>query len=580
MRQTLELGKQRVRAAMAVQIGLIYIWLTDLSGLAGTDTHYSVYLLCGIAGLICLLDNRKGPAPEENRPVMAFFSGLFALAVVFGNYALYQPFYALQNKLNVVLDLLGGYCVGFQVLRCMMRRLPLKSTSDERKHPMAVFLAVFGATAVIDLAYLFFARYPGILTTDSYSTVAQILNGSYNNTMPFWHTILVQLFVKVGLTLFGNMNGAVALFHCFQILLLAAAFGYALMTMYQIGVPRFWLAAVFGVYVLLPYNIVYSITLWKDIPFGASALLLATAFYRLLKDVGNSRKGNMVALVLGALGVSLLRTNGWVAMLVATLLLALFLRRNHRKVLIALLIILVVTWVMLNPLLAALNVSETNMVEVFAVPMQQIARVVANDRPLTQEQTQLLAQIFDLEKMAQLYDPLTVDPVKFETFRYDQVDYIRQHAGEYLKLYFTLGGKYPMDYLKAWIDETKGYWNGGYFFWIYTVQMGQKPVMGILHTGGDNLIARLYAAWFRFAEKPTVLQPLYSIGLRVWILVACCVVNVLKKRREWLITVPCLVLLAWLWLATPADSELRYAYPMILTTPLVLMTTLYSPKQT
>ena len=76
------------------------------------------------------------------------------------------------------------------------------------------------------------------------------------------------------------------------------------------------------------------------------------------------------------------------------------------------------------------------------------------------------------------------------------------------------------------------------------------------------------------------MQPLYSIGLRVWILVACCVVNVLKKRREWLITVPCLVLLAGLWLATPVYSEFRYAYPMILTTPLVLMTTLYSPKQT
>ena len=47
-------------AAMVVQALLIYVWLTDLSALAGTDTYYSVYLLCGAAALLCLWDNRKG----------------------------------------------------------------------------------------------------------------------------------------------------------------------------------------------------------------------------------------------------------------------------------------------------------------------------------------------------------------------------------------------------------------------------------------------------------------------------------------------------------------------------------------
>ena len=132
--------------------------------------------------------------------------------------------------------------------------------------------------------------------------------------MPFWHTMLVQVFVKIGLALFGEINRAVACYHVFQISFLAAVFAYALMTLYQIGVPRLCLGAVFFVYGLLPYNIVYSVTLWKDVSFGASALLLATAFYRLLKSVGKPLP-NWVTFVLGALGVSLLRTNGWFAML-------------------------------------------------------------------------------------------------------------------------------------------------------------------------------------------------------------------------------------------------------------------------
>lgn len=577
MIQLMDAVKKRTGVVTAVQAVLIYVWLTDLSPLSATDTYYSVYLICGIAGLICLLDNRKCPS-AEHLPVLAVFSGLFALAVVMGNYQLYEP-RSMQNCLNAVMDLLGGFVVGFQILRCMMRRLPGQCDPGQRKHPAAVFWGVFGITAVIDLGYLFFARYPGILTTDSYTTIAQILHRDYNNTMPFWHTMLVQVFVKIGLALFGDINAAVALFHCFQILLLAASFGYCLVTLYQMGVPRLWLAVVFGVYALLPYNIVYSLTLWKDIPFGASALLMAAAFYRLLMGIGKSRRGSAVVFTLGALGLSLLRTNGWYAMLAAGLLLAVLLGKQYRRLLGLLFAVLVVAWVLINPLLAVLEVPGTNLVEAFAVPMQQVARVVSNGRDLGAQEEQLLSEIFWMDKLETMYDPLTVDPVKFETFRYDQVDHIRSNAGAYLKLYFSLGARYPGDYLKAWIDETKGYWNGGYFFWIYTLKM-DGSVMGIFHSGGDNLIARLYAAWFRIAEKPAVLQVLYSIGIRVWALVACSLVNVLKKRRQWLIAVPVLVLIVGLWLGTPVYSEFRYAYPLILTSPLVLLTTLYEPLET
>ena len=33
-----------------LQGALIFVWLTDLSPLTQTDTYYSVYLLCGLAG--------------------------------------------------------------------------------------------------------------------------------------------------------------------------------------------------------------------------------------------------------------------------------------------------------------------------------------------------------------------------------------------------------------------------------------------------------------------------------------------------------------------------------------------------
>ena len=120
--------------------------------------------------------------------------------------------------------------------------------------------------------------------------------------------------------------------------------------------------------------------------------------------------------------------------------------------------------------------------------------------------------------------------------------------------------------------------NGGYFYWIYTLQTEENS-LGILQPTGNNPLARLYAAWFRIAEKPAALQMLYSIGLRVWILIACCAVCCLQKRRQWLVAVPALVLTLGLWLGTPVYAEFRYAYPMVLCAPLVLMTTVFEPKE-
>ena len=47
------------KLSVIFQALLIYTWLTVLSPLSVTDTYYSVYLLCGALGLMCLYDNYK-----------------------------------------------------------------------------------------------------------------------------------------------------------------------------------------------------------------------------------------------------------------------------------------------------------------------------------------------------------------------------------------------------------------------------------------------------------------------------------------------------------------------------------------
>ena len=568
------------KSALLIQAVLIYCWLTVLSPLSVTDTYYSVYLLCARAGILCLYDNQTSAlyCDRRQRLMLSAFGAVFAAAVALANYSLFAPVSVLQNLFDLVCVLAGGWVIGYHILLCLLRRLPVEGRPG--KHCGLVFAGVFAAVSAIDLIYLLFVLYPGVLTTDSFTTLRQILGmDNYNNVMPFWHTVSVKVFLDMGLKLFGDMNAAVALVHSAQILFIAAAMAYAMMTMYQMGVPRGLLLMAFALYALLPHNIVYSVTLWKDIPFAGAALLMVTALYRLLKGISRCAWTDYLVFVLGAVGFSLWRTNGWYAFALLTFLLFVLLRRQKKALLLLMAVVLVFCWILIGPALDVWGVEGTNFVEAFGIPMQQIARVLYNGRELEPEDMELLSRIFLVDRTAELYDPQISDPVKFNSFRYDQVPYLVENLGDYIRMYLRIGAQYPQDYWQAWVEQTKGYWNGGYKYWTYTLKMGEND-LGILQSPGQNVLAQLYGAWFRYVEKPAIFQCFISIGLHVWTLVACAAVNAVKKREEGLLTVPILVLILGLWIGTPVFSEFRYAYPMILTMPVILAATLFEPVET
>lgn len=552
------------------EVFFIFLWAAFLFP---TDSRYAVYAFCAVTGISCACHNRDRDValPGKTSLVLALFAALFSLATILANYPLFTPLLTFSTLIRCGCCLLGGFFTGFHVLLAMMLRLPMEPDSGDRCHPRRVFFLTFFGVTAISMAYLFFSCYPGLLTQDSVSTVEQILGiQPYNNTMPYWHTVTVQPFLLLGYHLFGTVEAGIALFHCVQILFMAACFGAVITTLYQIGIPTFALLAVAFFYACIPYNIVYSISLWKDVPFAGAALLFVTGLYRLVNHVGSSGKLNYCIFMIGAIGFSLWRTNGWYAFAVTFIVMALVAGKKHRKLIIIMALVLLLCWVLINPVLDILGVSETNLVEAFAVPMQQVARVVANHRPLSSEQTELLSDIFWLDSVAELYDPLSVDPIKFNTFRNDNIHLITENPFAYLRLYFQLGIQYPADYLKAWIDETKGYWNGGYDYWLYPIGQRYREI--------TNPVDSLFTSAFRFLNDTETFKLLSSVGLYVWGMIGCCLVNALKKREEFLLSVPSLVLIAGLWLGTPVFCEFRYAYPLVLTLPLVVCLTLYKKR--
>ena len=107
------------KVSVILRAFFIYIWLTVLSELSGTDTYYSVYLLCAILGILCLYDNYKSGrvCSGGNRSVLQIFSALFSFAVVLANYALFDPLSVLQNLFDAACCLFDEAWDGVTPLR-------------------------------------------------------------------------------------------------------------------------------------------------------------------------------------------------------------------------------------------------------------------------------------------------------------------------------------------------------------------------------------------------------------------------------------------------------------------------------
>lgn len=557
-----------------IQTAFLYAWI---SLLPKTDSFFSVYSLFAVAGLCCLMYNRHRQAVCTGRNFRGslVFSAVFSLSVILGNYMLFEPVTALMSLFNMGLCFVGGMVVSQNILLCALDHLPFREDPENRTKEKQVFFGSCLCVVAVDLIYLFFTNYPAILDWDTIAELSQALGQSpYSKWTPYWHTRTIELILDPAYAVLGDLNGALACVTVCQVLFFAMCFAYALVTLYQLGLPKPVLWAVFFVYTLYPYNIAFNVTPGKDMAFGVALLLMLTALLRILTDTGKNLRLNYVMLIIGSLGFCLWRTNGLYVYLVTAAVLLLKYGKS-RKWLAAVMACVAAVCMFLNgPYLADKDYQEIPFTETLSIPFQQVGRLIVNERELSEEDTAFLAEVFNLDKVRELYTPESVDPMKFDAIRPSRIPYLEENLGRFLKMWLRLGLKYPGDYLKAWIDETRGYWNGGYHMGVYDQGIPDNE-LGFWSSGGGNLIDRLFAAWFRYIEDPVILEPLKSIGFVVWVVLGCWWINVLKKRQVSLLMIPVLLILVSLWVGTPVFAEFRYGYPVFLVSPLIIATTVY-----
>ena len=176
------------------------------------------------------------------------------------------------------------------------------------------------------------------------------------------------------------------------------------------------------------------------------------------------------------------------------------------------------------------------------------------------------------EEIREAYDQGLSDPIKNMLRASEAEELLLEDPQPYLQLWLDLLRQYPGDFVKAWIDQTKGYWIGGYAEGIFSSGV-EENTLGIEAASGNNIIGKLFRSYCRYFEMNPVFKPFISIGLHTWLVISCCLVNLLRGRKEWVLCLPILAILLSLVISTPVYSEFRYIYSMFLVVPLLLAVT-------
>lgn len=447
--------------------------------------------------------------------------------------------------------------------------------------PWKIWLIYAGIIFVCMLP-LFFLNYPGTMTVDSFDQFRQARGvATYSDHHPWVHTLIIQALYSVGYSITGSINGGIATYTLAQMIILALSVSYAIASMSEAGIGRTGRILMLLGFILYPYNLAYSITMWKDVLFAASVLVLTVTVYRVYVIRNELRTRDIVLLSISGLLMCLLRHNGLYAYILTMILIILreLILKKRPVVTIAIVVCtLAAVALVRGPIQRANNVEAGDFAHNIPIPLQQIGRVVYDRCKLTDDEIESILRINTIEYIWEEYTPGGADPM-IQWVMFGDHKYLLSHRAEYISLWLHLGLKYPGEYLKAYIDQTKGYYT--------TMAPEQTEYYGILPNADSLENKPIFGAGIRIkvneiCSKLYNMFPIYAIlygmGACFMLLILGAALALLQNNKAKILTyMPVIALTLTLLAATPLCADLRYAYPLMLCMPMLICITLKGP---
>lgn len=447
---------------------------------------------------------------------------------------------------------------------------------NHEKMKLKTFLIIIAVIFAGDLLY-FIRFYPAIMTPDSYYVIHYANNFIMSDFHTFGHTWFFGIFFHLGKLLFNSLNAAVAFSMIIQMLCMSTIFATAIKYFYNKGLNKNVCILLTIFFALSPLHTYYSVTLWRDIMFGGSFVIMLICLYEFVSCKDKIKPSYIILFIIGALIMLFFRNNGIYVYLFCIPFIIIIMKDKRIKMSILTIAIACFYFIVKGPVFNYFNVEKSTTVEAFSIPLQQIARVVASNKDINAEDEDYLKNLFkDYDEVAIEYKPYISDPIKRET----RNDVLSDNKGSFLKTYLNLFVKYPNIYIEAYLSQTLGYW---YPDVIYNSTGGETSSI----FEGENVYSSpLTSQWYNRLIDKTVSRKIplsnfiWSLGTQFIILLISFTITMYLENKKYLL---CYVPLFGLWLsmmaATPVFCELRYVYGLFTCMPFLLVMPLIIPSK-
>jgi len=414
------------------------------------------------------------------------------------------------------------------------------------------------------------AYFPGIVNPDGRNQIMQCIGQlPYANLNPMAHTLFIKLCLTIA-AWFGakDTNAGVAIFSIFQMLFVAGVFSFCLWYLEKRMLPTWAVKAVWLFYALFPPFAIYSIGIFKDVPFACFLAILTLCIWEMVSSESVlPRKLLMPVLILSLFGIAFVRNGAIYILLVIIPLVAIFCKPFRKLLLISLGMVVISYMLFTGPVFQWLNVSQSNTTrESLSVPLQQLARVVKDHgNELAQSDSVLIENLLPVKEgsLADVYDPRYADPVKNRF----QESFYSKNRQTIASMWLRLLIRYPKSYANAFLCENFGYWYPDENYTVHTMLDGEGISLS------EHSLWPQAKAFIDNQLLPSRVWPVvsmvYSIGMQFLLLLFSGVLVGVKKRWKYLL--PFAPVLA-LWIGcmfSPVHAELRYAFGLFVISPLL-----------
>ena len=420
-------------------------------------------------------------------------------------------------------------------------------------------------------------KYPAGFESDAYKQIHVFIQGNPLGAGPFLSTTFMGIFPYIGDKILNSYNIGIFFYIIFWMCIYISIFTYSIYILYKLKVNFVWIVFINILYSIVPIFSGFYTSVAKDAMYSAF-LFLDVLF---IADICFCEHRISILFFLGILISTFaaynLRANGPHVLIIWIICLIVFAIVDKKcmklfRIVIAMICAVCMSIIVVSVLSSFYNDTDAYKYVIYDSLFQQTARYLKEyPNDIEDEERNIIDSVLDADRIADIYNPLLVDPVRGTAHGND--DQIK----EYLKVWLKCFKRHPDVYFDAFL-------NNSYGFLDLSAEQGGYMIVGFyLSEESDNnkyfscpaalfSFREAYRNWMKLWERVPILSLIERVPIYLWGAIWLFVYAVIKRRMV-IITLPPVLTSILVCMVSPTwwHNGFRYALPIVCITPFLLI---------